>query len=846
MRLLKYVDGKFEPPKDLPKDTLPRYAILSHTWGADTEEVTFQDLKEGTYTNKSGYQKLLFCEQQARRDGIQYFWVDTCCIDKSNNTELSEALNSMFRWYQNADRCYVYLSDVSTSEDSKRGGTLLDTASDLAPSEKKRDKGKQVLRKMLAFRPAGSSSKKSQPVGKTPVSPTNVEAKRPWEDAFRKSRWFTRGWTLQELLAPRSVEFFSQDGQRLGDKRSLEQQIHEITGIDIPVLQGTPLTEYTVADRFKWAESRETTKEEDGVYCLLGIFDVFLPLIPGEKKDHARQRLQREISMAEPKYKKGTKRVWTVTFEKNPAFTGRRSDLHKLRQALFVGDRTSKVALTGLGGMGKTQIALALAHETRDEKEDCSIIWIPSTTKESIGQAFRTAAQKFGIHGWNDDKADAMKLVQDHLSSETAGQWLLIIDNADDIDMWFGEDAANSQRLIDYLPKSRHGSILFTTRNKKAAVKFAPMNIFDLSVMDDTGSEDLLRNYLLKKTLLAESGNVTALLTYLNHLPLAIVQAARYINQNSIGLANYLSLLNEQEEEVIELLSEDFEDEGRYPESKNPVATTWLVSFDQIRQRDPLAAEYLSFIACIDSKDIPLSILPPNPSAKKVTDAMGTLEGYSFITKSSTGLAISIHRLVHLATRNWLRKEKQLPYWTSQATDRLGDLLCHADQTKRDIWRSYMPHAYCAIESATQTENSSDLAHLLGLYAQCLKYEGRYKEGEKIFQRQLKIRQTKLGQDHPDTLISMNNLANTYRYQGRWDEAEKLEVQVLETRRTVLGQNHPDTLGSMHNLACMYWDQGRQETALSLMKSCVEASERLLGLEHPDTVSSIERLKRWS
>src|SRR2546421_5738839 len=197
MRLLKVEDdGEFSLTEFIG-DKIPRYAILSHTWGADGEEVIFKDLMEGTGKNKAGYQKIRFCGEQAATDGLRYFWVDTCCIDKSSSTELSEAINSMFRWYHNAEKCYVYLSDVSIGGSIKNGEF-------------------------------------SQWI---------------WEPAFQKSRWFARGWTLQELIAPASVEFFSVEGERFGDKKSLEQQIHEITGITAQALQGDPLSYFSVDER---------------------------------------------------------------------------------------------------------------------------------------------------------------------------------------------------------------------------------------------------------------------------------------------------------------------------------------------------------------------------------------------------------------------------------------------------------------------------------------------------------------------------------------------------------------------------------------------------------------------
>ncbi|KAF2183950.1 HET-domain-containing protein [Zopfia rhizophila CBS 207.26] len=197
MRLLEFKShGEFSLTKDLI-DLIPPYAILSHTWGDDDEEVTFKDVTEGSGKSKAGYRKIQFCGEQAARNGLKHFWVDTCCIDRSNNTEFSEAINSMFRWYHKAAKCYVYLSDV----------------------------------------PANGYNQ------------ANQSFQWMWEPAFRKSRWFTRGWTLQELIAPPSVEFFSLEGKLLGCRNSLERQIYEITGIPVQALQGSSLSDFSVKER---------------------------------------------------------------------------------------------------------------------------------------------------------------------------------------------------------------------------------------------------------------------------------------------------------------------------------------------------------------------------------------------------------------------------------------------------------------------------------------------------------------------------------------------------------------------------------------------------------------------
>jgi hypothetical protein len=194
MRLLQYNnDGEFSLTQFF--DDIPLYAILSHTWGL--EEVTFKDMMEGKGTSKAGVDKIRFCGEQAKRDGLQYFWVDTCYIDKSSSAELAEAINSIFRWYRDAAKCYVFLSDVPRAN----------------------------------------------------IDTTNQSQQLPWESALRTSRWFTRGWTLQELIAPTSMEFFSKNWKLLGDKKSLKYYICEITKIPNKVLRGNLLVEFSPTER---------------------------------------------------------------------------------------------------------------------------------------------------------------------------------------------------------------------------------------------------------------------------------------------------------------------------------------------------------------------------------------------------------------------------------------------------------------------------------------------------------------------------------------------------------------------------------------------------------------------
>ena len=248
MRLLNVKTGKLE---EYFGSSIPKYTILSHTWAKD--EVTFSDIQnirdeaqakntlpredlapfpanvhDPSVETKSGYQKIVYACRQALMDGHQYVWIDTCCIDKSSSTELSEAINSMFQWYQKAGICYAYLEDV-------------------------------------------------------PVK------------SFATSRWFTRGWTLQELLAPPDVIFYGEKWTLLGEKLILASLIAEVTKIGKEtIVDRTRLRYNSIAQRMSWASKRKTTRMEDIAYCLLGICGVNMPLLYGEG-ENAFIRLQEEI-----------------------------------------------------------------------------------------------------------------------------------------------------------------------------------------------------------------------------------------------------------------------------------------------------------------------------------------------------------------------------------------------------------------------------------------------------------------------------------------------------------------------------------------------------------------------
>jgi nucleoside phosphorylase/tetratricopeptide (TPR) repeat protein len=528
---------------------------------------------------------------------------------------------------------------------------------------------------------------------------------------------------------------------------------------------------------------------------------------------------------------------YMVPLGRNPRFVGRQNEITRLEELIMMKDGPRKVAITGLGGVGKTQVALELAYRIRDRDTECSIFWLACTSYEVMEQTYLNIAQAVGLH--NVKPAEVKEQVKRYLSSEQAGKWLLIFDNADDMDMWLSDDQAGPA-LEDLLPRNEHGRILFTTRNRKLAVELTSSNIIPIPDVDEHTALKILERSLVDKGLLQDHPTAVAILEKLAFLPLAITQASAYINKNGLSLSTYSALLQEQEPEVVELLSEDFKDEGRYKNLQNPVITTWLISFKQIQHQDQLAADLLSFMACINPRNIPQSLLPMPKSRKRGIDALGLLNAYAFTNRQDT--SINLHRLVHIAARNWLKKNALFSHWIQRAADQMRKVFPDNHHTNRGLWREYLPHALSLAYEDEFTAQWKAYIDLIQNIADCLFEDGRLNEAEVLYTELTRIKQEETGSNHPSALSSMAHLASTYREQGRWNKAEKLGLQVLEMRKTVLGAEHPDTLTSITNLASIYWKQGRWNEAEKLGLQVLEMRKTVLGAEHPDTLTSMSNL----
>lgn len=273
-----------------------QYAILSHTWGND--EVTLADFVNEKRADSGGWKKILRSCEVAAQLGFDYIWIDTCCIDKTSSAELSEAINSMFQWYEKAELCIAYMEGVASTDD-----------------------------------------------------PTNDGSQ------FAQCRWFSRGWTLQELIAPPEVNFYSQEWELIGTRTSLQEAITRVSLIPAVMLhargQRQSLDDFSIAEKMSWAASRQTTRPEDMAYCLLGLFDINMPLLYGEGRVKAFKRLQEEIIKSTnddsiyawryPDELSKRQYFWGLLAE-SPAAFGRQGGDYVIKRARYLRTHSLKIA----------------------------------------------------------------------------------------------------------------------------------------------------------------------------------------------------------------------------------------------------------------------------------------------------------------------------------------------------------------------------------------------------------------------------------------------------------------------------------------------------------------------
>jgi len=525
--------------------------------------------------------------------------------------------------------------------------------------------------------------------------------------------------------------------------------------------------------------------------------------------------------------------------------------------------------ITGLIYSRKTQIALAFVYWVRQEYRKVSIFWVHASNAERFRQAFFNIAEKCKIPGRKDPKTDVLPLVKAWLEREDQGPWLMIIDNADDTEMFFGSgttatNGRNSQKvpafegnLDNFIPICSHGAVLVTTRNKQTGIKLTRgRSLINVGPMNQEESDQLIGKRL-------EGDNTDAMQTSilssrLEHLPLALVQAAAFIQENSLTVRKYVQLLDQGDNTLVELLSQPFQEEVIDSSIPIAVTSTWIVSFTQIHKQYPCAIELLSLLSFFDRQSVPKLFLASywqdehsqrhqqkqtdlSTGAVELEKSLGVLKAFSFVSESEVEESLNMHRLTQLVMRKWLITKGEAGMWGSIALSILSNLFPTGQYENWTTCRSFLPHVYAILsyQNFSSTDDTRAKAILFHTVAQFMLYRGQWNKAEELQAQAVEIRKTILGAEHPDTLSSMANLASSFRNQGRWEKAEELFIQVIGTHKRVLGAEHPGTLMCMANLAATYMNQGRWKEAEQLEMQVMESRKRVSGAEHPDTLTSV-------
>jgi tetratricopeptide (TPR) repeat protein len=536
-------------------------------------------------------------------------------------------------------------------------------------------------------------------------------------------------------------------------------------------------------------------------------------------------------------------KLWNIPLRQNPFFTGRAQVLSSLHTMLLANQSAALVqppAISGLGGIGKTQTAIEYAYRHREEYH--AVFWVQANSRETLIADSTKIATLLDLPEQNAREPEVTILAVKHwLESNTS--WLLIFDNADDLSI-----------VSEILPSKNSGHILFTTRATAMGelakrVEIDEMDIEEGALLLLRRAKILTLDASLESASEADLATARTIAKAMDGLPLALDQAGAYIEETGCALPDYLQLYLNQ---PTDLLQERGERKDYHPD---PVAKTWALSFAKVQQANPAAADLLRFCAFLAPDDIPEEIIIKAPKdigtelqslvgdQHKLNLAIRELLKYSLIRRDSNKHTIVVHRLAQAVLRNEMDEEIQ-KQWAERTIRAINQSFPNVKNVEE--WpkcQQWLPHALVCAEFIEKWKLSfEEAARLLNEAGYYLQDHAQYAEVEPLYKRALAIREEVLGEKHPDTAQSLNNLGLLYKIQGKYAEAELLYERALAIYEEVLGEKHHDTALSLNNLAGLYYTQGKYAEAEPLYERALAIREEVLGKRHPDTAVSLNNL----
>ncbi|KAF2794183.1 hypothetical protein K505DRAFT_242718, partial [Melanomma pulvis-pyrius CBS 109.77] len=517
----------------------------------------------------------------------------------------------------------------------------------------------------------------------------------------------------------------------------------------------------------------------------------------------------------------------TVPFRRDPDFVDRPDILAWIHKNCAA--PASRTALVGLGGVGKSQLAIQYCHDVREREASPRtwVFWVHASTRARFEEAYRGIADQLELPGRYDPKINTLQLVRNWLRDDANERWTMVLDNADDIEVFHlkqkrrrddSEDMPAA--LAAFLPQSRNGSILVTSRSKDAATRLVGdyKNIKDVHAMDKGQAMQLLRNKLCDTS---DEGGMAALTHALDCIPLAISQAAAYINRGArMTVSCYLQEFWKNDKKKRSLLNRDAGDLRRDESATNSVVTTWKMSFEQIRKERPSAADLLSLMSFFNPQGIPEAVLRVYTSSAKprannsicandddddngcFNDDLDILIAYSLVRVIADRDACEMHQLVQFCTREWLSSFNQGEQWRRKFLMLMAKEFPSGSFENWAKCQALFPHVAPMFENEpAQEELLGDWAQVLSNAGWYLWTKGQYREAESIVRKAVKKKESIAGQNHFGTLNSVSILALVLESQGKHEAAEEMNRRALEGSEKALGKEHPSTLTSVSNLA---------------------------------------------
>ncbi|KAK4065260.1 hypothetical protein Trihar35433_7380 [Trichoderma harzianum] len=567
-----------------------------------------------------------------------------------------------------------------------------------------------------------------------------------------------------------------------------------------------------------------------------------------------------------------------IPFNRDPDFVSRRDILDQISARCL--DPAGRVALVGLGGVGKSQLAIEFAYRFAEEHSDVRLFWIHAATQARVEEGFKLIADAIRLPERKQHKADIPLLVRKWLSIEHNGRWVIILDSADESEVLYSanENGHGKRSLAAYIPKSRNGSVLVTTRNRSLASKLTGgyKNIIEVDPMTEVDALALLEKKMGSTT---DIGLAKDLVKTLDYIPLAISQAAAYIQARKprSSIEKYLVEFRKSEQESTRLLKYEANDVGRDEEASNAVLRTWMISFDHIRSQQPSAADLLSLMSFFDRQGIPQWVLIDSRTLSDSQDSESDAEylddaeeysnseseadddsdsdingrfeedililrNYCLITVNEEGDKFEMHRLVQLSIKGWLKAVGLQEMFMQQYITRMAASFPTAKYENWATCRDLFAHVRVALDYRPNVDTLADWATLFYRGGDYAYEQGQYEIAEQMVTKSKKARERKFGRDDEGTLQSISLLASIISEQSRWDEAEELQAQVVETYKTKFESNHPKKFTAMGHLALTYCHQGRWDEAERLQVRVMKVRRAGIGPKHPDTLTSMHNL----